>query len=443
RFSTPAVLDGSPMHPQLLAEVFRFICSIVQMSSQVRLRLLPSARCLFDEPVQVKVAGLRSRQVVTMRARSTDERGVVFNSSASYRADDSGEIELNRDASLCGSYVGVEPMGLLRSLKADALHTYFYKNRALEPFMVNFSVHEEEGRMLAEATNVRFLMGDGIRRVPVKEGNVQGVLFTPPEGPFPAVLDLCTFMSEKRASLLANKGFVVLALPVFTEKPNLERMNLDDFEEAVQFLQNQPKVNNKGIGVISRSKGGDVALSLAAFVPGVEAVVWINGCSANVGIPLYYKGHQILSPLMFNFSKVIPTESGANMIKHAVENPLADENKSSIVPIERANSHFLFVASQEDLNWDSKGYLDDMVGRLKRHGKKNFESVIYPAAGHLLEPPYGPHCPSALHGMLRFPVVWGGEPRAHAVAEVHLWTKIQDFLKAHLGCNSAQTKSKL
>lgn len=150
------------------------------MSAQVRLRLLPSARCLFDEPIQVKVAGLRSKQVVTMRASSTDERGLVFNSSASYRADDRGEIDLKRDAALSGSYVGVEPMGLLRSLKADVLHKYFYKNRALEPFMVKLSVHDEEGRKLAEATNERRLIGDGVSRVPVKEGNIQGVLFTPP-----------------------------------------------------------------------------------------------------------------------------------------------------------------------------------------------------------------------------------------------------------------------
>ncbi|MEQ2203184.1 hypothetical protein XENOCAPTIV_026144 [Xenoophorus captivus] len=414
------------------------------MSAQIRLRLLPSARCLFDEPIQVKVAGLRSKQLVTLRARSTDERGVLFNSSASYRADGRGEIDLNRDPSLSGSYVGVDPMGLLRSLKANDLHKYFYKNKALEPFMVNFSVHEEESRMLAEATNERHLMGDGVKRVPVKEGNVQGVLFTPPgEGPFPAVLDLCTFMSEKRASLLANKGFVVLALPVFIHKPNLERMNLDDFEEALQFLQSQPKVSSKGVGVISRSKGGDIALSLAAFVPGVEAVVWINGCSANIGIPLYYKEREILSPLMFNFGKVIPTESGANIIKYAVNNPLAEENKGSVVPIEQADGHFLFVASEDDLNWDSKGYLDDMVGRLKHRGKMNFENITYPAAGHLLEPPYGPHCPSALHGMLRFPVVWGGEPRAHAAAELHLWQKIQNFLRTHLSNNAAQTTSKL
>ena len=203
------------------------------------------------------------------------------------------------------------------------------------------------------------------------------------------------------------------------------------------------QVGSKGVAVISRSKGGDIALSLAAFVPGVEAVVWINGCSANVGIPLYYKERQILSSLMFNFSKVIPTETGANIIKYAVDNPLDDENKGSLIPIERATGRFLFVASEDDLNWDSKAYMDEMVERLKRHGRENFESVSYPEAGHLMEPPYGPHCPSAFHGMLSFPVMWGGEPRAHAAAEVHLWKKIQNFLRTHLSCDAAQNKAKL
>lgn len=152
------------------------------MSSQVKLRLLPGARCLFDEPVQVKVAGLRSRQVVTMRARSTDEKGVMFSSTATYRADGSGEIDLERDPSLSGSYVGVEPLGLLWSMRADILHTRFQKIDSLNPHVVKFSVHEVEGegKMLAEATNERFLIGDGVSRLPVKEGNIRGVLFTPP-----------------------------------------------------------------------------------------------------------------------------------------------------------------------------------------------------------------------------------------------------------------------
>lgn len=68
--------------------------------------------------------------------------------------------------------------------------------------------------------------------------------YVPGDGPFSAVLDLCTFMSEKRACLLANKGFVVLAVAVYTDKPeNIKEMHLDHFKEAVDFLQQHPKVS--------------------------------------------------------------------------------------------------------------------------------------------------------------------------------------------------------
>ncbi len=195
--------------------------------------------------------------------------------------------------------------------------------------------------------------------------------------------------------------------------------------------------------MISRSKGGDIALSLAAFVPGVEAVVSINGCSANTVFPLYYKKHQILSALMFDSSKLILTESGANICKYAVHDPLAEENKGSLVPIERATGRVLFVSSEDDLNWDSKAYVDGMVERLKHHGKANFESVSYQRAGHLLEPPYGPFCSSSIHRILHRPALWGGEPRLHAAAEVHMWKKIQEFFRTHLSCDATQTKAKL
>lgn len=415
------------------------------MAAQVSLRLLPSARCLFDEPVQVKVAGLRSRQVVTLKATSTDERGEVFTSSATYRADGNGDVDVDRDPSLGGSYVGVEPMGLLWSMKASTLHKYFFKNKALNPHVVKFSVHEEEeGATLAEATNERGLMGNGVSRLSVKEGAIRGALFTPPgDGPFPAVLDLSTFISEKRACLLANKGFVVLAVAVFSDRPDkVNQMHLDSFEEAVRFLQKQPKVGSKGVGVISRSKGGDIALSLAAFVPGIEAVVWINGSSANIGAPLYYKNNKVLSPLLMDYSKVIVSDTGARILKYAVNDPRAEENKDTVVPVEQSDGQFLFVASEDDLNWDSKAYMDQMVERLKHHGKSNFETVFYPRAGHLLEPPYGPFCPSATHGLLSFQVQWGGEPSVHVAAELHLWNKIQEFLKTHLSCDST-TQPKL
>ena len=136
-----------------------------------------------------------------------------------------------------------------------------------------------------------------------------------------------------------------------------------------------PQVGSKGVGVISLSKSGDLSLSIASYLPDVEATVWINGCSANTLLPLYYKKSQILPALMLDVSKMISTESGAVICKDVMHNPLAEENKATLVPIERAKGRFLFVASEDDLNWDSKAYMDEMVERLRRHGRENFESV--------------------------------------------------------------------
>ncbi|XP_074544963.1 acyl-coenzyme A thioesterase 1-like [Halichoeres trimaculatus] len=413
------------------------------MSSQVRLRLLPKARCLFDEPVQVKVAGLKSRQEVTVRARSTDERGMAFSSSATYRADGNGEIDLNKDPSLSGTYVGVEPMGLLWSMKADSLHKRFQKNISLNPHVVKFSVEEEGGRTLVEETSERVLIGDGVSRVTVKDGNIRGVLFVPPgPGPFPAVLDLHTFgggLSEKRASLLANKGYVVLTVALYGHEDmpkDIKEIHLDYFEEAIEFLRKHDKVGGKGVGIMSLSKSGDLALSAATYLSGVEATVWINGHSANTIFPLCYKKRQIHPPLLFDTGRIIPTESGASIGKYAMNDPRLEENKSTLIPVEKATGRFLFLTSEDDLNWDSMTCMDMLVERLKHHGKDNFESVSYPRAGHYLEPPYGPYCPSSFHGLWGTRIKWGGDQRSHAAAEVLMWKKVQEFFRANLSCDT-------
>nr|XP_020497446.2 acyl-coenzyme A thioesterase 1-like [Labrus bergylta] len=224
---------------------------------------------------------------------------------------------------------------------------------------------------------------------------------------------------------------------------NIKEVHLDYFEESVEFLKRQNKVGSKGVGMISLSKSGDLALSVASYLPGVEATVWINGCSANTALPLYYKKSQILPALMFDVSRMIPSESGAYNIKYVTNDPLLEENKATLIPIEKAKGRFLFVVSEDDLNWDSKTYTEEMVERLKHHGKDNFESMCYPRAGHYLEPPYGPYCPSSFHSLAGKPVLWGGEPRSHAAAEVHLWKKIQEFFRANVSCDVTETRANL
>ena len=68
-------------------------------------------------------------------------------------------------------------------------------------------------------------------------------------GPFPAILDMPHLggaLTELRASLLANKGYVVMALAYhgYQDLPKvLDKLDLEYFEEAVTFLRAHPKVS--------------------------------------------------------------------------------------------------------------------------------------------------------------------------------------------------------
>lgn len=73
--------------------------------------------------------------------------------------------------------------------------------------------------------------------------------FSAGKGPFPGILDMYTFgarISEPRASLLAGKGYVVLALAYFGYEDlpkNPKVLDLEYFEEAVTYLRRQPEVS--------------------------------------------------------------------------------------------------------------------------------------------------------------------------------------------------------
>lgn len=76
-------------------------------------------------------------------------------------------------------------------------------------------------------------------------------MFFPGKGPFPGIVDLYTLgggLTEPRASLLANKGFVVLALAYYGYQDlpkNPKIFDLEYFEEAVTYLRRQPEVSIK------------------------------------------------------------------------------------------------------------------------------------------------------------------------------------------------------
>lgn len=409
-------------------------------SSQARVRILPGARCFYDKMVQIKVEGLAPHKPVELRSKIVDDRGEVFKASAQYQADELGQVDVSQAASVGGSYTGVEPMGLFWSMLPEKRHSKILKKTADSPVQVEISA-VSQGQVLASEINYREFMPEGMKRIPVTEGRLRGVLFVPPgKGPFPGIIDLYTFggsLTEPRASLLSSRGYAVLALAYigYQGLPKFPKhLDLEYFEEAVEYLRSRSEVSGPGIGVISISHSGALALSMASFLKGISAVVTINACSGNTVINLRYK--DLLIPALPNkLWRLRLTRSLLLNVRDVT--PDSEKHPASLIPIERADCHFLLAASEADLNWRSAFYARQAADILKRHGKDTYSLALYSKAGHFLETPYSPFAPSCFHGAVGMAVAFGGEAKAHAEAQTDLWERVQSFFERHLGNKSS------
>nr|XP_006130409.1 acyl-coenzyme A thioesterase 3-like [Pelodiscus sinensis] len=417
----------------------------------VSVKILPSPKCLFDDPIQIKVEGLSPLQEVTLRASLIDENKELYQSFAYYRAESNGELDLTCSSALAGSYSGVEPMGLLWSLESKTPFKRLAKKNVLTPFYVHVEVfegHSITSQLLGKCINERKFLGEGVKRIPVREGRLKATLFLPPgSGPFPGLIDLYGSgggLVEYRASLLASRGFVTLAVAylAFEDIPAIpDILELDYFREAVEFLQKQQQVKDSGIGVLGLSKGADLALSLATFLPSIKAAVSISGCGVNTYIPLRVNGFTIPHHPYDLGRMKIDDESGMADYSEILDDPRDSATWSSRIPVEKSPAKFLFLSAQNDRSLKSELYCRDVVHHLRQCGR-DVEFYCYPGAGHLLEPPYFPLCQVSYHRPLGIWMLWGGQWREHAKAQEDAWQQIQVFLQQHL-LDSDAIKSKL
>ncbi|GAB5579966.1 bile acid-CoA:amino acid N-acyltransferase isoform X2 [Prionailurus iriomotensis] len=411
------------------------------------------ASALADEPVHIRVTGLLPLQIVTLTASMKDEKGYVYQSKAFYKANEVGELDLTEAPSIGGDYVGVHPMGLFWSLKPEKVFRRLTKQDVMNsPFYVTLNLYDSvyiqvstTDQPRASQTVERWFSGPGVQRVQIREGRVRGALFLPPgEGPFPGIVDLFGGrggLIEFRASLLATHGFAVLALAYFLYEDlpkKLEEIDLEYFEEAANWLLAHPKIQKPGIGVISVSKGVEIALAMACFMKQVVATICINGPNAIYEFPLRYKD-LVITPIPSFMERVQIDVLGAMRLRHYRGDARDELNRKSVLPIEKAQGAILFIVGDGDECLNSREYAEQALDQLRSHGRNNGRMLVYPGAGHLIEPPYTPLCYASPHRFSSGILLWGGDPVAHAAAQEHSWGEIQKFFREHL----TQTRSKL
>ncbi|KAM4631899.1 acyl-coenzyme A amino acid N-acyltransferase 2-like [Discoglossus pictus] len=397
---------------------------------------------LADDHVQIKASGLRPLRPVTVRLTLEDDKGELFQSRAFFKANAQGEVNLDTDTALGGTYRGVQPMGLVWSLKPlKAFQRPVKRDIKGRPFRYTVDLFESlQLGLTADAkpnitkTFERWFAAPDIERTPIKDGRIRGTLFCPPgQGPFPGIIDLfggAGGLVEYRASLLASRGFVVLALAyvAYDDLPrSFQKLELEYFEEAADLLLRHPKVSRPKVGVLGVSKGAEIALVIASYLPQIGATVSINGTCSLYGSTFYSKGNIILKGTAYNQEKMFITEEG--LLQTA---GLYDEITNSWIPVEKALGHILLVAGEADKYYNSKAFAKQALDRMREHGKDNGKMMSIHGAGHLIEPPGFPFCwASDLRGH-RLPVLWGGELSPHCIAQDLIWKETQEFLHQNL-----------
>ncbi|XP_013404605.1 acyl-coenzyme A amino acid N-acyltransferase 1 isoform X1 [Lingula anatina] len=424
-----------------------FVSSCKHMMDGPEICAVPG-KVLMDEKVELQIKGLKSGAAVTVKS-FLEEKGMKFGAYAHFIANSNGEVNTATSPSLGGSYKGTDAMGLywsmipepgqrngLRLMKKDVTTPYNVHISLLSGHIDPYSPNNSKVQVPVAETNIeRLYMADNVERIPVREGALRGALFVPKgPGTFPGVMDLfgsAGGLIEHRAALLASRGFAVLALAYFAYEDLPDTfldVDLTYFKEGAEWLSHHPSVTPGGIGVIGTSKGAEIALLMGIHFPQViKAVVNVSGAAYHVFQAMKF-GDEIVQVVDQDLTKLTECEDGL-CFKNIFPKEIKEE---CIIKVELIEAPLLLFFGEDDPSFDAPQSAQIFSKRLHCCGHKDYEIHVYDGAGHLIEPPYAPHCKGSYHKFLGTNMAWGGDAQPHIKAEVHHWKRTLEFFRKHL-----------
>ncbi|XP_069394195.1 bile acid-CoA:amino acid N-acyltransferase-like [Paralichthys olivaceus] len=408
-------------------------------------------RALIDEQISIKGHFLPPSSPVTVCARMHSEDGDLWEAFAHYNTNTDGTVNLTRDHSVGGSYVGCESMGLFWGLQpapGERKHLRLRKKNVATPYITYISVldghvsaSETQGAELAVVTAERWFMAPGVRRIEIRQNALVGTLFLPPgPGPFPAMLDLWGMgggLVEYRSALFASRGYASLSLAYIGHKelPGPQNcINVDDsyFKSAFHLLQDHPQICADRVGIIGLSFGVYLALRTATQTDvKPSCLICINGPVGSVMKLPDADGRTEYLESDHTYWTI--NDQGFLTFKE-VSLP-ANLYPGSIVKIENLTCPLMYIEGEDDLNAASRENANLIEETLRATDKSHlFTHLLYPGAGHFVELPYSPNSRTSLMRVNSeiLVAVWGGQPALHAAAQEHSWKKILDFLENNL-----------
>ncbi|XP_021454488.2 bile acid-CoA:amino acid N-acyltransferase isoform X1 [Oncorhynchus mykiss] len=413
--------------------------------------LLHPSRGLIDEKFSLIVQNLSQIQDITLHALIHSDDGDYWEAFGHYVSDATGFVNVANDSSLGGTYDGVEPMGLLWSMRpvpGSRIGLRLRKKEVHTPMVVHISVYRghmsqgfREQVALASVVTERWYMAPGVRRVDITEGGITGTLFLPPgPGPFPALLDLWGGgggLVEYRSALLSSHGFVSLALEYMTPRTSggsTSHVGNEYFEAAFTVLKQHPQVCGDSIAILGLSFGTSVALGMAVYSTVIQprCLVCVSGSHVQ---PVKGSLSDVFGEINKNVRNTRYDEENRVIWRDLLLPIPTDPTKK--VDVGQLKCPVLMIVGEDDQNWPATESAEDMKQMMEKAGNSHLLTTLsYPGAGHLIEPPYSPHIRASnfmvAETKQKLVVLWGGETAPHGHAQEDSWKKILSFLEEHL-----------
>lgn len=344
--------------------------------------VLDASQVAADGPWQLVIDQLRPEQSVSLTVTATDGEGVRWSSRAVFTADSSGAVDTRTVAPAGdGSYAGVSASGLLWSLAPASPRPG--QEFAWPAVPVEFRVEAlpaDGDRLTATFRRALTSAVTPPRRrdlTKVADGLVGTWLLPPTAGPpAPAVVLLGGseggVPDDAEAAELAARGHPVLLLGYFAAPglpQKLERVPLEYFRRALEWVRDQPEVDPEAVVVNGASRGGEAALLVGSTYPELVAGVVAAAPSHRVvcGFP------DCDDSAWSQAGRPLPYDDGRSQAAGAV------------IEVERLDGSLLLACGVLDDVWGACESTDAVQRRLSSSGSTvAVTSLRFGEAGHAL-----------------------------------------------------------
>ena len=428
---------------------------------------------LRDDAVSIIVTGVSAGDRVTIQSRLVDDAGVEWRAEGSFYADIDGVVDVARNASIDGTYLGIDQWGLFWSMLPTArcdLPKYLQRieqDRSiglmpvfedLKPidyqilaFVGGKQIASAQYRMLQIAPNVSF---EEVH----EEHGVRGIYFQPAgPGPHPGALIVpgsSGGIEFRAGALLASRGIATFSMALFNYSdlpPSFNHIPLERFSRGLRFLRR--RLGHGRIGIRGSSKGSEgVILASIHFRDEVKALVpWVPGFMATNGrapdmtanVPLYTIDDQPIPYALPSYPSYIDGRARFNARDPLQLTPIfmtswvnpADLSRYTY-QVEKINCPVLCVSGSCDEMWASAIGAGRICQRLRAYSHPHeVMHQMNEGAGHGF---FLPNEVESLNTFIYHPVakIWmsmGGAPSLNAKAARESWTIFTGFLHRHLG----------